>query len=662
MVVPMPTTIAAAAAATNNSSYNDSTFQPSISSAALKFRNRQQQQQQLDLANTPLQLSNNAFLSSMDQQMSDNYAQWMQILSMANAPASPFDFSPAGDMTMHSFPFGSSTSSTSQDGILHERRTSTLSLVSDSVCMSSPSSDSYDSDVAGFMGLLGNGIDSIEDVGLFDHNLNSSQRAHRLQQQQQRQHQQNQHQRHKQQQQSFHKDSIIVPTTSPTGDSFHSMISSDPLFGSFSLSDISMPSSSHQQTHSHQQHNNNQTSPPPPTFSFSTTPQPSSPPPTPFDTEPASTVSPFFTFKQQDIAPVSPASSSGSTVEHRRPGRPKGSVNKIKKRVRDSDDEGSASKASPAKRGRKPKSSNDKVGSGKETLTVQAPMVSSSASSIVVDPVSMCLPNPSSKPLAHPSEINPPSNADIKPVTSIDTPATTTASLLDMARSISTLITPPTAETVPETHDDRWAYRHLLADARARLGRWEQARLLWSLASLRPILLSQWSQTSSTPSDKILKELFLRRKIADLKSMIDVSGTPSACWRGEDGGELLLLGAEFLTMLGYDSGDLMDEASGRAKLITDVMDPCSVVEYWEAFSSLCKGNAPRGVRTPLPGGKKDDEGLSSTIVEESGIKGRCTLIKKDGGPVPCAFFLTVQRDVVGGRGVVVGQFLPIGRW
>ncbi|KAJ3100909.1 Transcriptional regulator of nonfermentable carbon utilization [Phlyctochytrium planicorne] len=532
--------------------------------------------------------------------------------------------------------------------------------------------------------------------------------------------------------------SVTSPTTTGT---FHSVMDTDPIFG-FHLQDLHLPTPSSSTTNTPLDFTSTKSPYAPIPRCPPSSAHPTSPPATPFSPlhlaqrrklEVASeTLSPFQvspvmasaqTIQQQQVsmdAPLSPTSpETGSTdVVARRPGRPKGSVNKKRK-----ESGAGLVDAVGKKKMRKLKSGDEMpaagLGIGMDGITI----VPSSSSSAVAAAAaasalaaSMSLAS-SAEPFAKPAIINTSILASSNSTT-LTSPITKTeetessrpptllnrrlheadriarsspnhigtglSDLLTTVRSISASSSFITNDAVDQqnldttTGDDRWAYRHLLDDARARLGRWEQARLLWSLASLRPTLLHQWSQSSS-PSDRILNELFLRRKMSDLAEMVRCSGTPTACWRGDEGGEVVLAGREFLELVGCESEEKSSGVVGctsgkrRGRLVTDFMDAASVVEYWEAFASLCKGGQPRGVRTPLEAASSssnkkkldDDESESGgayTLVDDNAITGRCTLIKKDGSPVPCAFFMTVHRGVMGDRAVVVGQFLPIGRW
>ncbi|KAJ3117916.1 Transcriptional regulator of nonfermentable carbon utilization [Phlyctochytrium bullatum] len=232
-----------------------------------------------------------------------------------------------------------------------------------------------------------------------------------------------------------------------------------------------------------------------------------------------------------------------------------------------------------------------------------------------------------------------------------------TQDLIHDLRSISAhlhLAPEPSPATPTAADDDRPAYRHLLADARTRLGRWHQARLLWSLASLRPTLLHARACHAS-PADRAIRELCLRAQVADVAGMLPLTPSPSLVWRGVGGGGVLHVSSDFTELTGWDAPSL------EGKLVTDVLDAASVVEYWEAFAELVRGGAPRGVKRPVGGGE-GNSGATMGVVDETGMRGRVTVVARDGRVVPCAVWMTVKRDVWGEVGVVVGQFLPVGRW
>ncbi|KAI8849668.1 hypothetical protein BC829DRAFT_390902 [Chytridium lagenaria] len=149
-------------------------------------------------------------------------------------------------------------------------------------------------------------------------------------------------------------------------------------------------------------------------------------------------------------------------------------------------------------------------------------------------------------------------------------------------------------------------------------------------------------------SDHVVKEYMIRKSVQDVTRLMEYSGTPWCVWRGEQGGEILAAGA------GFDT--LVPTPLTSTTLITDLWDAESVVEYWEAFTSLCTGEMKTEVEV------KKGTCVSRARVEGDGIRGRCVFVKEDGGEVPCAFWMSVRRDAWGGVGVVVGQFLPIGRW
>jgi hypothetical protein len=66
-----------------------------------------------------------------------------------------------------------------------------------------------------------------------------------------------------------------------------------------------------------------------------------------------------------------------------------------------------------------------------------------------------------------------------------------------------------------------------------------------------------------------------------------------------------------------------------------MMDARSLVDFWEQFAYIAMDNAAQSVL------------------------GRCTLLRPDGTPLPCAVCYTLKRDIFDVPLCVVGSFLPV---
>ncbi|KAJ3124761.1 Transcriptional regulator of nonfermentable carbon utilization, partial [Irineochytrium annulatum] len=264
--------------------------------------------------------------------------------------------------------------------------------------------------------------------------------------------------------------------------------------------------------------------------------------------------------------------------------------------------------AKPPRRGRKPKPP--------PSPTPSSPARPSSSTSSRREPPLQSSTPPTRGALFIPVNASPASKPAALATHSSITSNTEPSSHLPLARRVA--IEAPTT--------DAPAYARLLSSARTRLGKWDQARLLFALATLRPALLA--SQARRSPADEVLAELTLRRSVADVeRTCREALGTPCCVWRGCGGGEIVWAGEEFAELCGWASDALAGEEGKKGMLITDVMDAAGMVEYWEGFAGICTGAGGRG-------------GVTGGDV----LTGRCTLVRPDGLPVPCAYWMTVKRD------------------
>ncbi|KAI9205374.1 uncharacterized protein BJ171DRAFT_501878 [Polychytrium aggregatum] len=226
-------------------------------------------------------------------------------------------------------------------------------------------------------------------------------------------------------------------------------------------------------------------------------------------------------------------------------------------------------------------------------------------------------------------------------------PTTPSSAMLStLAAADKPIVDATAASGVLAPYDEQIGFHRLVSFARRRLGKWEQARLFYALAQFRPSSMAR--QAPLSVQDLILAEQCIQRTLKDYENLLFLTGTPTVIWR--TAGEIVMVGEEFTELTGWSASALIlgmtpnkapvasvPPSQHNNMLITEIMDGKSCIDYWEMFSK----NAQLGASADSP------------------VSGRCILLRPDGQPLPCAYCVTIKRDLFDRPALMVGNFLPM---
>ncbi|KDE03883.1 hypothetical protein, variant [Microbotryum lychnidis-dioicae p1A1 Lamole] len=119
------------------------------------------------------------------------------------------------------------------------------------------------------------------------------------------------------------------------------------------------------------------------------------------------------------------------------------------------------------------------------------------------------------------------------------------------------------------------SYHYLVKHLKHRFEKNDILRIVRALATFRPSLIAL--QMPLTEEDETFVERTFQRTLVELNKLISFSGTPTVVWRRT--GEICLVGTEFGLLTGWQRNELVGN-----KFIFELMDPSSVVEYYESFA------------------------------------------------------------------------------
>ncbi|SCZ90448.1 BZ3500_MvSof-1268-A1-R1_Chr9g10837 [Microbotryum saponariae] len=178
--------------------------------------------------------------------------------------------------------------------------------------------------------------------------------------------------------------------------------------------------------------------------------------------------------------------------------------------------------------------------------------------------------------------------------------------------SVMTLTGEQAYRAVTKPYPYAQSYHYLVKHLKHRFEKNDILRIVRALATFRPSLIAL--QMPLTEEDETFVERTFQRTLVELNKLISFSGTPTVVWRRT--GEICLVGTEFGLLTGWQRNELVGN-----KFIFELMDPSSVVEYYESFA------------------KHAFESTSSSVEMQ------CVVLGPKGRPVPCAMCFTIRRSV-----------------
>lgn len=172
-------------------------------------------------------------------------------------------------------------------------------------------------------------------------------------------------------------------------------------------------------------------------------------------------------------------------------------------------------------------------------------------------------------------------------------------------------------------------YHALIAYLRSRFPKQMLVKMAESMAAYRPSFIA--CTNALKEDDLIFMEQCFQRTLLTYDSFIKLSGTPTIVWRRT--GEIAYVGDEFCVLTGWPKSDLLTQ---KKRLIVELLDDKSVVEYFELFLKIAFGDF-----------------LGATMTE-------CTLLtSKPDVKIRTSCIWTLKRDVFGIPMMIIGNFLPI---
>lgn len=172
-------------------------------------------------------------------------------------------------------------------------------------------------------------------------------------------------------------------------------------------------------------------------------------------------------------------------------------------------------------------------------------------------------------------------------------------------------------------------YHALIAYLRSRFPKQMLVKMAESMAAYRPSFIA--CTNALKEDDLIFMEQCFQRTLLTYDNFIKLSGTPTIVWRRT--GEIAYVGDEFCVLTGWPKAELITQ---KKRLIVELLDDKSVVEYFELFLKIAFGDF-----------------LGATMTE-------CTLLtSKPDVKIRTSCIWTLKRDVFGIPMMIIGNFLPI---
>jgi PAS domain-containing protein len=169
------------------------------------------------------------------------------------------------------------------------------------------------------------------------------------------------------------------------------------------------------------------------------------------------------------------------------------------------------------------------------------------------------------------------------------------------------------------------SYYRLLEMLQRRLKGESMTRVCKAMARFRPASIAI-VRTLQDADLRLCEQLF-QRTIIELARVLPQTAAPYCVWRRT--GEVCWASREFSILTGWAGSTLM---GGRT--ITELLDDCGVVEYWEAYSKCVMDSAATYFRV------------------ETGI------FRPDGKTIQGSLWVTVRKDLFDIPFAMVGCFLP----
>lgn len=172
-------------------------------------------------------------------------------------------------------------------------------------------------------------------------------------------------------------------------------------------------------------------------------------------------------------------------------------------------------------------------------------------------------------------------------------------------------------------------FHALIAYLRSRFPKEMLVKMAESMAAYRPSFIA--CTNALKEDDLIFMEQCFQRTLLTYDNFIKLSGTPTIVWRRT--GEIAYVGDEFCVLTGWSKAELITQ---KKRLIVELLDDKSVVEYFELFLKIAFGDF-----------------LGATMTE-------CTLLtSKPDVKIRTSCIWTLKRDVFGIPMMIIGNFLPI---